>query len=364
MSTEPIRYGILALGRSGWDIHVAALRNRPDAKIVACADPIPERRKQAEDELGCKTYPSLAKMLKDENVEVIVIATPSMQHAKETKQALKAGKHVVCEKPMALSLSETDSVIKLAESSGKQLFIHQNYRFWPEFNHFEDVVKSGILGKLYHLRHYQTNFARRNDWQTLAKNGGGVLNNTCPHFIDVLLMLMGGQVVDIIGDLQQIASAGDVEDHVKIFMRSSTGVTADLEVSQAQALPAPLPKWILCGTNGTLVCDGKESTIRYFNPAEISPLPIPAIDGAVPNRKYGNDEKLPWQEKKMNVEDRSDKRNFYDNVWEVLREGKPMRVTHAQVREIMRVISLARKKTNFPGKPKPAQTEPRAGLAT
>jgi predicted dehydrogenase len=330
---------------------VAALRDRPDAKIVACADPIPERRKQAEEELGCKSYSSLSKMLKDDNVEVIVIATPSMQHARETKQALKAGKHVVCEKPMALTLSETDSVIKAAAASGKQLFIHQNYRFWPEFNHFEDVVNSGILGKLYHIRHYQTGFARRNDWQTLAKNGGGVLNNTCPHFIDVLLMLMGGTVVDVMGDLQQIASAGDVEDHVKLFMRSSTGVTADMEVSQAQSLPHLLPKWILCGTSGTMVCDGKESILRWFDPTKISPLPIPAVDGAVADRKYGNGDVLPWQEKKMNVEDRSDKRTFYDNVHEVLREGKPMRVTLPQVREIMRVISLARKKTNFSGKP-------------
>jgi predicted dehydrogenase len=365
VSTEPIRYGVLALGRSGWDIHVAALRNRPDAKIVACADPLPDRRKQAEQELGCKTYSTLGKMLKDENVEVVIIATPSMQHAKETKQALKAGKHVVCEKPMALSLAETDSVIKAAKESGKQLFIHQNYRFWPEFNHFEDVVKSGVLGKLYHLRHYQSNFARRNDWQTLAKNGGGVLNNTCPHFIDVLLMLMGGTVVDVMGDLQQIASAGDVEDHVKVFMRSSTGVTADMEVSQAQSLPHPLPKWILCGTHGTLVCDGKESTIRWFDPTQVSPAPIPAVDGAVEGRKYGNGDNLPWQEKTMKVEDRTDKRDFYDNVREVLREGKPMRVTHEQVREIMRVISLARKKTKFAGKPTvPAQIESGAGLAT
>src|SRR5262249_30272457 len=130
----------------------------------------------------------------------------------------------------------------------------------------------------------------------------------------------------------------------------ANGVTADLEVSNVQALPAPLPKWILCGTHGTLTSDGIKSTIRYFDPAQVAPLP--ALEGPAANRKYGNDDKLPWQEETVTVEDRADKRTFYDNVVEVLRENKPMRVTLEQVRELMRVIALARKGTNFPGKPK------------
>ncbi len=349
MNTEPIRYGIVALGRAGWDIHVAALRNRADAKIVACADPMPERRAQAESELGCKTYPTLAKLLKDEDVEVVVIATPSSQHARDTKKALAAGKHVICEKPMAMSLAETDSVIKAAQASGRQLFIHQNYRFWPEYNHFRAVVDSGIIGRLYHIRHYQTLFVRRNDWQTLVKNGGGTLNNTCPHFIDVLIQLIGSPITTIVGDLQRIASVGDADDHVKLFLRGENGVTADLEVSNGQSLTTLLPKWILCGTQGTLVSDGVTSTIRYFDPAQVPPLA--AIDAPATDRRYGNDDKLPWQEKTMSVEERSDKREFYDNVVEVLRENKPMRVTLEQVRELMRVIAMARKGTKFSGKP-------------
>jgi predicted dehydrogenase len=312
---------------------------------------MPERRAQAESELGCKTYSSLAKLLKQDDVEVVVIATPSFQHARDTKKALAAGKHVVCEKPMALSLSETDSVIKAAQASGKQLFIHQNYRFWPEFNHLRETIDSGILGRVYHIRHYQSSFVRRNDWQTLAKNGGGVLNNTCPHFIDVCIQLIGAPIKSVCGDLQQIASSGDVEDHVKILMRGENGVTADLEVSNAQSLPGLLPKWIICGTLGTLTSDGKQSTIRYFDPAQV--VPLETLDTPAVGRKYGNADQLPWQEKTVNAEDRADKRMFYDNVVEVLREGKPMRVTLEQAREIMRVIALTRKGTNFPGKVKP-----------
>ena len=149
------------------------------------------------------------------------------------------------------------------------------------------------------------------------------------------------------GDLQQIVSSGDVEDHVKAFMRSDNGCTADIEISTAQNVsPAP-PKWVLCGTNGTLVSDGTTSTIRWFDPAAVEPLPV--VDGPAPNRKYGNADKLPWQEKTVPAEG-SDKTVFYENVFGVIRRGEPMRITPGSVREVMRVIGMIRKGTSFPGK--------------
>jgi scyllo-inositol 2-dehydrogenase (NADP+) len=350
--SEPIRYGVVGLGRAGWDIHVKELRPRADAKIVAVADPVAERRDQAVAEFGCKAYPNLAKLLKQDDVEVVVIATPSVAHAADTKKSFAAGKHVVVEKPMAMSVAEADSMIGAAEAAGKRLFVHQNYRFRPEFVHLKEIVDSGIIGRVYHMRQSIFSFVRRNDWQTLAKNGGGVLNNTCPHFIDQILQLMGGRVSQVMGDLQQIVSSGDVEDHVKAFIRADNGCTADLEISTAQNISPPPPKWVLCGTNGTLVSDGTTSTIRWFDPAEVQPLPV--VDGPAPNRKYGNADKLPWQEKTIPAEG-SVKTEFYDNVFGVIRRGDPMRITPESVREVMRVIGMIRKGTKFPGKMKAAR---------
>jgi len=259
----------------------------------------------------------------------------------------------VVEKPMAMSVAEADAMIKAAQAAGKRLFVHQNYRFRPEFTHLKEVVDSGILGRIYQIRQTLFSFVRRNDWQTLAKNGGGVLNNTCPHFIDQILQLMGGTVTQVMGDLQQIVSSGDVEDHVKAFMRADNGCTADIEVSTAQNIsPAP-PKWTLCGTNGTLVSDGKQSTIRWFDPSQVQPLPV--VDGPAQNRKYGNADKLPWQEKTVPAEG-ADKTVFYDNVFGVIRRGEPQRITPESVREVIRVMAMIRKGTKFPGKTKTSHT--------
>jgi predicted dehydrogenase len=348
VNVDPIRYGIVGLGRAGWDIHVKDIRHRDDAKIVAVVDPVAERREQAASEFGCSTHVSIAQMLKRDEVEVVVIATPSVMHGPDSRKAFKAGKHVVVEKPMAMSVVEADGMIRSADVAGRKLFVHQNYRFFPEFIHIQEVIQSGILGRIFHIRMNAAGFARRNDWQTLSRNGGGVLNNTCPHFIDQILQFIGGKVTMVVGDLQQIASAGDVEDHVKAFMRADNGCTADLEISSAENVATPLPKWIICGSHGTLTSDGKNSTIRWYDPAQAPELA--AMDGPAPDRRYGNEDKLPWQEKKVPAAGAS-VGNFYDNVFAVLRRGEPMRITPQSVREVIRVISMIRKGTQFPGKP-------------
>ena len=359
--SEPIRYAVVGLGRAGWNIHVHQLRGRADAKIVAVVDPVEERREQAAAEFNCKTYTSLNKMLKQDDVEVVVVASPSNRHGPDTKAAFKAGKHVAVEKPMAMSLSEADAMIKASDDAGKKLFVHQNYRFNKEFLLMKEIIASGKIGRVFHIRNYISHFARRNDWQTLAKNGGGVLNNTTVHFLDQILQLLPGKVTQARGDLQQIASAGDVEDHVKALLRTDAGATADIEISRAENDAATLPKWIVCGSTGTLTGDGKNYTLRFFDPSQVQPLQV--IEGPAADRKYGNDDKLPWQEHTGTVEEAQSIGDFYDNVHAVLRDNGEMVITPQSVRETMRVITLIRKGTNFPGKPKKPGTERGMGVS-
>ncbi len=342
--SEIVRYAVVGLGRAGWDIHVHQLRGRSDAKIVAVVEPVAARREEAAAEFGCKAYESLGELLKQEDVNVVVIATPSTGHAAECIAALRAGKHVVVEKPMAVSLGEADAMIAAAEKAKRKLFVHQNYRFFPEFLHLKDVIDSGLIGRVFHIRNYISSFARRNDWQTLAKNGGGVLNNTGVHFLDQILQLLPGKVTQVMGDLQQIASAGDVEDHIKAFLKTDAGATADMEISSAENVATPLPKWILCGTHGTLTNDGNKSIVRWYDPTAVKPLDV--IDGPVMDRKYGNADKLPWREKTIEVSSRPHGA-FYDNVAGVLLRGEAMRVTPESVREVMRVLGLIRDGSNF-----------------
>src|SRR5690606_22536367 len=102
-----------------------------------------------------------------------------------------------------------------------------------------------------------------------------------------------------------------------------------------------LPKWIFCGNCGTLTSDGKTSVIRYFDPRQVAPLP--AVDGPAADRRYGNADQLPWQEKTVDIAQEWKAGSFYDNVTGVLRRDEPMRVTPESVREVIRVMGLIRK---------------------
>jgi len=344
----PVRFAIVGLGRAGWSIHAELLRDRPDARIVAVADHSPERRDEAAAVFQCRTHRSLQSLLRsEEEVEVVVVATPSRRHGPDAKMALKSGRHVVVEKPMAVSLAEADSMIRCAGDVGCHLFVHQNYRFFQAFSHFKSVVDSGRIGRLFHIRFCMTRFDRRNDWQTLVAHGGGVLNNTGPHFVDYLVQLVGAPIEKVMGDLQQIASPGDAEDHVKALMRAANGCTIDFEISSAENIAGDQPRWVFCGSRGTLTSDEVTSVIRWFDPDEVTSLEV--VDGPAPDRAYGNDDRLPWQEETVDVaRDTAEAGSFYDNLTDVLRRGAPLTVTPESAREVIRIIGLIRKGSRFP----------------
>ena len=344
MASEPVRYGVLGLGRAGWSIHIRQLRDREDAVVAAVADPVEQRRQEAKDEFDCATYATLEEMLADENVEVVVVATPSITHPSDSIAALEAGKHVVCEKPMATSVEDADAMIAASRKAGRALFIHQNYRFHGITLFLQELIASGKIGEPFHLRFQNSGFRRRNDWQTLRKNGGGLLNNNTIHFLDTILLVLDSPTVSVMGDLRQIASPGDVEDHVKALLRLESGATADIEISMAEAFAEVGPTWSLAGTHGGMVSDGKTATVRWYDPKDAPPIEV--IEGAVAGRAYGNDDELPWQEETVDVPEGME-HLFYDNVFDVVRDGAAMTITPESCREVLRVIAAIRKGTPF-----------------
>ena len=117
-TNEPIRVGIAGLGRSGWNIHAHLLEPLAEKfQVAAVVDADEDRRNEAIDRFDCMAYTSYDELLADNGVELIVVALPSHLHADMAIAALEAGKHVVCEKPMATSLSDADRMVAAAAAS-------------------------------------------------------------------------------------------------------------------------------------------------------------------------------------------------------------------------------------------------------
>jgi len=339
---KPIKVAVVGLGRSGYSIHIARMRDDKRFQVTAVTDWLPERMAEVQEELGCATYSDHKSLLEDADAEVVVVATYSDTHPAITREVLHSGRHAICEKPIADSVTAARSMLEAAKKTRKKLLVHHNHRFTPETRHLLEVVKSKRIGEVFEIRMRSFSFARRNDWQTFQKFDGGVLNNTCPHFLDIGLQLLGSPVADIFCDLKLISDVGDAEDHVKVVLRGENGRVYDMEVSTACRFPEP--KWTVLGTYGTLVSDGKTSKIEWFDPKKLGRLR--PIEAPVAGRVYGNDDVIPWQTDEVPSVGPSIG-DFYDNVWAVLRERKAMVVKPEEALEVVRVTQTAKRRSGF-----------------
>ncbi|MEM2500959.1 MAG: Gfo/Idh/MocA family oxidoreductase, partial [Candidatus Bathyarchaeia archaeon] len=289
---DQINVGIAGLGRSGWNIHARTLEKLPDKyRVVAVSDPIKERLQEAMGKFGCRTYTDFNELIEDKDVELVVVATPSHLHAPQTIKALEAGKHVVCEKPMATNLAEADAMIEAAKRSGKILTIFQNSLFNPDYLKIREVIRSGKLGRIVLIKIYSHTFGRRWDWQTLKKFGGGELRNNGVHLIIQGLTFIGDNEPEVFCDLQRTLTLGDAEDHVKIILKAENAPLIDIEVTRACAYPQNT--WLIMGTQGGLIGNRFSLKWKYFNPEELPPRQLETEP--TPDRSY-NVEEIPWKE--------------------------------------------------------------------
>ncbi len=338
---RPIDTAVIGLGRAGWNIHIKQIRNDKRYKIVAVADPNSERRQQAADELGCGVFADYRKMLKAVQAELVIIASPSSMHAAHAIAAFKAGAHVAVEKPLAVSVREVDRITAAAAAAKKKLLVHQHQRFTRLFTFCEEVIRSGKLGKIFQISVSRRSFTRRADWQCLSRFGGGMLNNSGSHAIDMMLGLARSSVTDVLCDMRHISDAGDVEDHVKLIAKTKKGITLDLELSSGSAVTEQGPAWTILGTHGAMTIDSGQATLKYFDPKRVKPLKVDTTPAAA-GRKYVRLDDLPFK----TVTKKAEGKNiggFYDWVPASIRKGKAFRVKPAEVREVVRVIALARK---------------------
>ena len=341
----PIRAAVIGLGRAGWNIHVRTMQEREDFDVVAVADPDPDRQQQAAEEAAAQPFDDLDSLLKGCDAELIVVATASADHANHSIAALDAGRHVLTEKPMSTTLEDADRMLVAAESASKILTVHQSRRWGEDFLFIEQMLKDERLGRVFFIRLGSYGYRRRNDWQTLRKYGGGLLNNNGVHVVDQCVLLMESPIVDVFGDLQQILQPGDTEDHLKVVMRGENGRVIDLELTSACA--ASLPSWTLMGTRGTLTVTGGGTAVLQYVKDDLAPLEVidrPLATGRTYGVEGGDEIEFETVELEAKVPSGP---SFYDQLYNAIRNGASPPVDPATSRETIRVMSEARKGTKF-----------------
>jgi len=318
-------------------------------RIVAGCDTIRKRRDQFEQEYGCKTYSRAQDLVLDPEVELVGVATRSIDHVPHAILALKAGKDVFIEKPIAASYEGAKKLLAAARRAKGTLYVRHNRRFEPTFQQIRELMASGILGDVFEIKLRRNQFGRRGDWQTLIEYGGGQLLNWGPHIIDHGLRLLESPLAELWSDLKLVAALGDAEDHLKIVMKGKNGRVVDLEISGGSAVEEP--EYIVLGTRGGLSATSDSIQLKYLDPRQ--KLRRLKARCGTPGTKAGAlpTESLRWIEKTIQAKPKlgCDMPGIWDYLYDSIRNRKPFPIKLDEALEVMRVVSIVKKGTQFEG---------------
>jgi predicted dehydrogenase len=267
-------------------VHVEQLR-RIGVRVRGVLGSSPERGEARAEALGVdRAYPSLEAVLDDPSVEVVHVTSPNHLHVPQARQVLEAGRHVVCEKPLAMAASDSAGLVELAERSGLVNAVNFNIRFYPLHQHVRELVASGALGdvRLVTGRYFQDWLLLQTDWNwRLEPDKGGSLRavgDIGSHWLDLMTFLTGAQVTEVMADLttfipQRAQPHGPVEtfsterstdtveremateDTASILLRFANGARGSVSVSQISPGRKNSLQWEIDGSSGAAAWDSE-----------------------------------------------------------------------------------------------------------
>jgi phthalate 4,5-cis-dihydrodiol dehydrogenase len=195
LTSNPIRLGVAGLGRA-FVLMLPTFRNDPRVKLVAAAAPRAESRAAFEAEFGGSGYASVEEMAADPEVEAVYIATPHQMHAAHVAAVAAAGKHILVDKPLSVTMEDADKMVEAARSAGVYLIVGPSHSFDPPVVHASQIIESGQFGAVRMVQAFNyTDFLYRprRPEELRTEEGGGVLFSQGVHQIDIVRLLCGGR---------------------------------------------------------------------------------------------------------------------------------------------------------------------------
>lgn len=321
-------------GMGGW--HAQQLMSMPDFQLSGVYDINPEKLRKA-GEKGIRGYSSLEEILGDGSVRTVILAVPNNFHKELSIRALRAGKNVICEKPVAMNSRDLEDVIGVAKETGKLFSVHQNRRWDRDFLTVKKVLEDGTVGRPFYIEsRVQGSKGIPGDWRCVKEAGGGMLLDWGVHLIDQLMWLVKSPVTEIYAHLLSVKFPG-VDDNFKLLMRFENGLSALVEVDTYTFIN--LPRWHVSGDAGTMQiddfsCSGK---IVKADTVEMKWEEGIVYTAAGPTRTMAPRPKESVRELPLpNIE--SDARDYYRNFRDADLEGAELAVQPWEALRVMRVI--------------------------
>ena len=259
--------GVVIVGSTGviGQTHIDAIKEIDNCRLVGVTARRQELVRQQASDLKVLHYASLDEVLEDPDVDALIIATPHPSHLDITLRAFQAGKHVLVEKPMAVTPSEADAMVAAARRSGRKLGVLFNNRFRADVIKMRELLLDGTIGEIYHASLVTAMFRTQDyydrlEWRgTWAQEGGGVLINQGIHHLDLFQWLVG-MPRSVISVNKTYKHKIEVEDYVSAIFQYDSGMAATVHCNTVQAPGRQrLEIW---GERAGVVLDGRNLTVH------------------------------------------------------------------------------------------------------
>jgi len=261
MATDKIGWGIIGCGViSG--THVDAVKANKQAELVQVCDIVEEKAKKVAEEHNCSYVTSIKELLSNDDIQAVSICTPSGMHSEHAIAAARAGKHILCEKPLDITLEKIDAMIEAAEVNDVKLAAVFQYRTYATSQKVRQAVRNGKLGKLVLGDCYQKYFRSHEyygsgEWRaTWELDGGGALMNQGVHGVDLLLWIMGN-VARVSAYCRRLVRNIEVEDTSVVNLEFTNGALGTL-VTTTSVTPGENIRIEIHGDNGSIKLQGND----------------------------------------------------------------------------------------------------------
>ena len=332
---NPIKTALCSYGMSGLVFHGPLLQEHPEFKIVKILERTKEESRGRHP--GAELVRTYENILEDPDVELVVVNTPDHLHFKMAGLALKAGKHVVVEKPFTLQSKHADELIALARENGILLTVFQNRRWDGDFLSVKEIINTGKLGRLVdfesHFDRYRTEI--KESWKDRS-TGTGTLYNLGSHLVDQALVLFG-MPEHLYCESRMLRDGALTDDSYDLFLHYPG---FKCMVRSSYLVREPGPRFILHGTTGSYLkwgIDPQEEALKrgvlpgspgWGEETEADWGKINALEGEVFVKG-----KIPTEAGNYMA--------FYENLHKAIREDATLAVSPEEARNVIRIIEAA-----------------------
>ena len=332
------KFAVIGYGGMGsWHVNHALKSDVLDLAGIYDIDPAKQEKAKAN---GIYSYDSLEELLNDKSVELVTIAIPNDVHLYTVVKCLEAGKNVICEKPVALSTEDLNTMIEASKKAGKLFTVHQNRRFDVDYLAMQQLYDSGEIGKPLRIEsRIHGSRGIPSDWRGEKAHGGGMILDWGIHLIDQLMLIYKNEEIDTINCTVTNITNKEVDDGFYLTITFKSGAVAFVEVGTYNFIA--LPRFYMKAEKGSaLITDWREKTkvakCKYWHENDV--LPVQTAAGLT--KTMAPRDSVTLDEYELEIP-KSDVHDFYRNFCKAIDGEATQLVTHDQMLLDMKIMEYA-----------------------